>query len=122
MNAAKKLPSYTKAEAWRLEDIYLNGYKAEGLIGKGKVPANDNERRQQFNLTPAGRARQLRAEARKEQAYNLIAQGHSTVREVKEIMGCTDTPVRRYFRILAAEGRIELVEHIPGVLAKWRAK
>ena len=122
MTAANKLPTYTKQEAHRLEDIYLLGYKAEGLIGKGKVPANDNAKRGSFNLTPAGVARQMRAIEAKERAYNLISEGYGTVTEVKKIMRCTDTPVRRYFRELAKEGRIEVMEDRPGVSLKWRAK
>lgn len=116
------LARYTRQEANALEEYYLKGYKAEGLIGKGKVPANDNAKRGSFNLTPAGVARQQRAVAAKERAYNLISQGYGTVTQVKTIMQCTDTPVRRYFRELAKEGRIEILEDRPGVSLRWQAK
>jgi hypothetical protein len=117
---ANKLPTYTKAEAHRLEDIYLNGYKAEGLIGSGKVPANDNIKRGAFNVTPAGRARQAKATADKERAYQLLAQGHDTVKAVRLIMKRTDTPVRRYFRQLEKEGRIEAIEKKEGGVFRWQ--
>lgn len=116
------LARYTRQEANALEEYYLKGYQAEGLIGKGKVPANDNAKRGSFNLTPAGVARQQRAVAAKERAYNLISQGYGTVTQVKTIMQCTDTPVRRYFRELAKEGRIEILEDRPGVSLRWQAK
>lgn len=116
------LARYTRQEANALEEYYLKGYQAEGLIGKGKVPANDNAKRGSFNLTPAGLARQQRAVAAKERAYNLISQGYGTVTQVKTIMQCTDTPVRRYFRELAKEGRIEILEDRPGVSLRWQAK
>ena len=119
---ANKLPTYTKAEAHRLEDIYLNGYKAEGLIGSGKVPANDNIKRGAFNVTPAGKARQAKATADKERAYQLLAQGHDTVKAVRLIMKRTDTPVRRYFRQLEKEGRIEAIEKKEGGVFRWQVK
>jgi hypothetical protein len=116
-----KIATYTKAQAWRLEDLYIYGYKREGIWGRGtgKVPANDNVNRGSFNVTPAGRARQARAKAAKEQAYRLIVAGHQTVKEVRIIMNRTDTPVRRYFRQLEAEGRIKPVEEKPGTVHKW---
>jgi hypothetical protein len=116
------LARYTRQEANALEEYYLKGYQAEGLIGKGKVPANDNAKRGSFNLTPAGVARQQRAVAAKERAYSLISQGYGTVTQIKTIMQCTDTPVRRYFRELAKEGRIEILEDKPGVSLRWQAK
>lgn len=122
MNAVSKLPSYTKAEAWRLEDIYLNGYKAEGLIGRGKVPSNGNLTRAQFNLTPAGKARQEKANAAKERAYKLIAQGHDTASDIAAIMRCSGSPVRKYLRMLEKEGRIEVTERGVGLKTKWQVK
>lgn len=122
MTALNKLPAYTKQQANRLEDIYLHGYKAEGLIGKGKVPANDNAKRGAFSLTPAGRARQMRTIAAKERTYNLIKDGHKTVKAVRETLKCTDTPVRRYVRQLEAEGRIEIEEISPIGEILWRVK
>ena len=116
------LARYTRHEANALEEYYLKGYKAEGLIGKGKMPANDNARRGTFNLTPAGIARQKKADAAKERAYNLIAAGYGTVVQVKTIMNCTETPVRRYFRKLAEEGRIEVADDRPGVSLRWQVK
>lgn len=118
-----KLATYTKEQAHRLEDLYIYGYKREGIWGRGtgKVPANDNVNRGSFNVTPAGKARQMRAIAAKERAYNLIVEGCQTVKEVRTIMKRTDTPVRRYFRQLEAEGRIKPIEDKPGTVHKWVA-
>jgi len=57
----------------------------------------------------------------KEVAYQLVCQGHDTVRKVSEIMRRTDTPVRRYFRELQREGRIEIVDGKNGCQITWRA-
>jgi hypothetical protein len=116
------LARYTRQEANALEEHYLKGYIAEGLVGKGKVPANDNAKRGSFKLTPAGAARQERAKAAKERAYRLISEGYGTVTQVRNMMNCTDTPVRRYFRQLAQEGRIEALEDKPGIPLRWRIK
>jgi len=114
------LARYTRQEANALEEYYLRGYQAEGLVGKGKVPANDNAKRRTFSLTPAGIARVKQAEEAKETAFNLVAQGHDTVRAVTEIMQCTETPVRRYFRLLEQEGRLKPINDKPGMTVKWR--
>lgn len=122
MTATRKLPSYTKQEAWHLEDIYLRGYKAEGLIGKGRVPANDNVNRAPFCITPAGKARQEKSNAAKERAYELVVQGHDTANAIMAIMNCTASPVRRYLRMLEKEGRIEVKQRKTGGLIKWQVK
>ena len=121
---ANKLPTYTKAEARRLENYYIHRYKQAGLWGQGsgKVPANDNMKRGAFNVTPAGKARQAKATADKERAYQLLAQGHDTVKAVRLIMKRTDTPVRRYFRQLEKEGRIEAIEKKEGGVFRWQVK
>lgn len=103
-----KLATYTKAEGMVLEDHYIEGYKKEGLWGAGKVPSNESMHRKPFNVTPAGKARMRKATESKEVAYSLIRVGHKTVREVATIMRRTDTPVRRYFRLLEKEGRIRM--------------
>lgn len=112
-----KLATYTKAEGMVLEDHYIKGYEAEGLVGKGKPPVND--KKQPFNITPAGIARIKKARASKEEAYRLISQGHDTVRAVATIMRRTDTPVRRYFRKLEMEGRIKMVTGGNGLPSTW---
>ena len=103
-----KLATYTKAEGMALEDHYIKGYKAEGLIGAGRVPSNEAMHRRDFNVTPAGIARMRKARLDKEKAYSLICQGHDTVKKVATVMRRTDTPVRRYFRLLEKEGRIKI--------------
>jgi hypothetical protein len=63
-----------------------------------------------------------KATADKERAYQLLAQGHDTVKDVRLIMKRTDTPVRRYFRQLEKEGRIEAIEKKEGGVFRWQVK
>ena len=121
MERPMKLATYTKQEGMALEDHYIECAKREGVWGMGKLPSNDAINRRQWNVTPAGRARIRKALESKEVAYQLVCQGHDTVRKVSEIMRRTDTPVRRYFRELQREGRIEIVDGKNGCQITWRA-
>jgi hypothetical protein len=97
------LARYTQQEANALEEYYIRGYKAEGLWGKGRPPANEN--RPAFNLTPAGIARQRKRESRKQSTYDMLKEGRTTVRAVCTLTGWSDTAVRLYFRQLESEGK-----------------
>ena len=106
MGENMQIARYTRAEALRLEDIYIDGYKREGLWGRGKTPAND--KRPTFCLTPAGEKRQRERDERRAQTFKLLKDGYTTARAVCDVTGWSDTSARLYFRHLEKIGLAEI--------------
>jgi hypothetical protein len=103
-----KLAAYTKQEARLLEDLYIKGYKKEGIWGKGRTPANETINRPDFATTPAGVARQKAAEQNKQKILFLVQNNCNNVAKICRHANLSETVVRRYLRALHAEGKILL--------------
>lgn len=115
-----KLATYTKQEARLLEDLYVQGYKKEGIWGKGRTPANETINRPDFATTPAGIARQKAAEQNKQRVLFLAQNGCGSVAKICKHTNLSETVVRRYLRVLEAEGYLEMVETTKFGAKLWR--
>lgn len=115
-----KIAQYTRQEARLLEDLYIQGYKKEGLWGKGRPP--ESGPRPDHALTPSQMLTRVRYKAAKEEAYRLLCEGHDTAGKISKVMGITTSSVRRYLRDLQDDGLAEMIDGKEGFQFTWRPK
>ena len=114
-------PSYTRAEAFVLENHYIANAKREGIWGKGKPPGSlaDKISAQEAGMRSCV-ARQARSEQKKRDVMQAVRDGHETAMEIKELLNLSDTCVRKYLRELHDKGLIEEVGRCQFGGKTWR--
>jgi len=117
----KAMPSYTRAEAFVLENHYIANAKREGIWGKGRPPGSlaDKISAQEAGMRSCA-VRQARSEQKKRDVLQAVRDGQKTAMEIKALLKLSDTCVRKYLRELHDKGLIEEVGRCQFGGKTWR--
>ena len=111
------ITSYTPAEARALEDYYIAGYQAEGIWNSQKLKPVVRGVEKPVNLREKLKVEQMNKS--REIVYKCVANGHSTVAEIRKKFHKSETAVRRYLNELRLMGRVRQIGLTATQAAIW---
>lgn len=110
-----------KQTAMRWEDLYIYGYKKEGLWGMGKPPASQTPI-EHYRAGQSQMERKAKFLRTQKIMIGYIEDGYTSAGAISRVSGMTDGYIRKHLAELQRTKVIELKETTPWGAKIWKMK